>query len=266
MVLIGLGSAGAGVVNNFSDSHTKVEITSKDFPNCHSEESYENNCPTFELPISDEYWFFVCGGSKCSSATLRILETIRDKKINIVYIAPDYELSGPNVMVRHKVVYNILQEYTRSGLFNSMCIISNKEVLKMIGDQSISKMYDNINNTIANTIETIMWFKSQQPVMGSLHVQKEISRIYTVSMGNMKNNEENLLFLLDNPTETWYIYSISKKQLENDKDLIPLIRERISGDEEKEIKSSFAIYPSEHKQSYFYSLKYTHFIQPMETN
>lgn len=266
MVLIGLGSAGAGVVSNFSDSHTKVEITSKDFPNCYSEEDYENNCPTFELPISDEYWFFVCGGSKCSSATLRILETIRDKKINIVYIAPDYELSGPNVMVRHKVVYNILQEYTRSGLFNSMCIISNKEVLKMIGDQSISKMYDNINNTIANTIETIMWFKSQQPVMGSLHVQKEISRIYTVSMGNMKNNEENLLFLLDNPTETWYIYSISKKQLENDKDLIPLIRERISGDEEKEIKSSFAIYPSEHKQSYFYSLKYTHFIQPMETN
>ena len=100
--------------------------------------------------------------------------------------------------------------------------------------------------------------------MGSLHEQKEISRIYTVSMGNIKNNEENLLFLLDNPTETWYIYSISKQEMENNKDLIPLIRSRVLNDEEKNINSSFVIYTSEHKQSYFYSVKLTHYIQPIE--
>mgnify|MGYP003132794608 CR=1 FL=1 len=266
MVLIGLGSAGVGIVSNFSDSHTKVTITSKDFDNCHSEESYENNCPTFDLPISDEYWFFVCGGSKCSSATLRILETIKDKKINLVYVCPDHDLSGPTVMKRHRVVYNVLQEYTRSGLLNSMCIISNKKILSMIGNQSISKMYNNINTTVANAIETIMWFKAQEPVMGSLHQQKEISRIYTVSMGNMKDNEENMLFLLDNPTETWYIYSISKQELENNQNLIPLIRSRVIDDESRNINSSFAIYPSEHEQSYFYSIKLTHYIQPVETN
>jgi stress-induced morphogen len=266
MVLIGLGSAGVGIVDSFSESHTKVKITSKDFPNCSSEEDYENNCPTFELPISDEYWFFVCGGSKCSSAALRILETIKDKTINILYVCPDPDLSGSTVLRRHKVVYNILQEYTRSGLFNSICLVSNKQILDAIGNQPINKIYSAINTTIANTIESVMWFKSQEPIMGSLHQEKEISRIYTVSMGKVKNNEENMLFLLDNPTEICYIYSISKTQLENNKDLIPMIRSRVVDDEKNKINSSFAIYLSEHKQSFFYSLRYTHFIQPMETN
>lgn len=57
MVIIGLGSAGVGIVDSFSESHTKVMITSKDFPNCSSDEDYEKNCPTFDFPISDEYWF-----------------------------------------------------------------------------------------------------------------------------------------------------------------------------------------------------------------
>jgi hypothetical protein len=269
MVLIGLGTAGSEIVNCFSDSHEKIIITSKDFPNCKTEEEFEEKCPKFRnltKKIKDECWFFVCGGSKCASATLRILETIKNKKINLVYICPDSDLSGPTVMKRHKVIYNVLQQYTRSGLIHSMCIISNKQVLRVIGDQPINKLYNSINTMVANTIETIMWFRTQEPVMGSLHEQKQISRIYTVSIGNIKNNEENLLFLLDNPTETWYIYSISKHQLENNKDLIPLIRSRVIEDEENEINSSFTIYPSEHKQSYFYSLKYTHFIQPMETN
>jgi hypothetical protein len=268
MVLIGLGSAGTGIVNSFSGVHTKICITESDFPSkCKKEEDFEEHCPKFKKQLSfkqDECWFVLCGASKCSSATLRLLETIKKKKINIIYVCPDPDLSGPTLMRRHKVVYNVLQEYTRSGLINKMCIISNREVLKVIGNQSIMDMYQNINSTIANTIETVEWFKSEDPVMGSLHEPKEISRIYTVSIGNFNKNEENLLFLLDNPTETCYIYSISKENLENNKDLIPLIRSRVLADEEKEINSSFAIYSSQHKQSFFYSIKLTHYVQPME--
>ena len=74
-----------------------------------------------------------------------------------------------------------------------------------------------------------------------------------------------MLFSLDNPTETWYIYSISKQELENNKDLIPLIKNRVLADEQKQISSSFAVFSSQHKQSYFYSVKKTHYIQPLET-
>jgi len=270
MVVIGLGSAGAGIVNNFSDSYTRVTIVESDFPkSCVKEEDFEAKCPNFFRSKKpkfknlkfDECWFFVCGGSKCSSATLRILETIKDKKINIGYVFPDLEWATPQVTKRHKVVFNVLQEYARSGLLNSLTIFSNKDILNIIGDQSINKMYNMINKQIANTIETILWFKSQEPVLGSIHEPNQVSRINTVSTGNLKKNEENLMFLLDNITETGYIYSISKQQLESNKDLLKLIKSRVTDDEKNEITSSFAVYPSEHKQSFFYSLKYTHHIQ-----
>tara|TARA_Y100001963_G_C6738590_1_gene427694 strand:+ start:74 stop:886 length:813 start_codon:yes stop_codon:yes gene_type:complete len=270
MVLIGIGDAGVGVVNSFSDSHTKITITTSDFPaSCKKEEDYEAKCPSFRSRLKfkeKECWVALCGGSKCSSATLRILETIKHKKINIIYICPDPSLSGPQILRRHKVVYSILQEYTRSGLIQSMCLISNREVLDFIGDQPITNIYNNINETIANTIETIEWFKTESPVMGSTHKPKAISRIYTVSIGNFKKNEEKMLFSLDNITETGYIYSISKQQLENNKDIISLIRDRVTADENNKIISSFAIYSSQHKQSFFYSLKLTHYIQQLEKN
>lgn len=265
MVVIGLGSAGAGIVHNFSDSYEKLTILESDFPkSCKTEEDFEEKCPNFFRGKNlrfDECWFFVCGGSKCSSATLRILETIKDTKINIGYVFPDLEWATPQVSKRHKVVFNVLQEYSRSGLLNNITIFSNKDILNIIGDQPITEMYSLINKQIANTVETIEWFKKQEPILGSTHTQKEISRISTVSMGNLKKNEEKMMFFLDNITETGYIYSISKKQLESDKNLLKIIKSRVLDDENNKITSSFAIYPSEHNQSFFYSLKYTHHIQ-----
>ena len=140
-------------------------------------------------------------------------------------------------------------------------LFSNKDILNIIGDQSIVEMYSMINKQIANTIETILWFKSQEPVLGSSHEPKEISRISTVSTGKLKKNEENLMFFLDNCTETCYIYSINEDELETDTDLLSRIKQKISSDEQAGIKSSFCIYSSDDQQSYFYSIKYTHYIQ-----
>ena len=136
--------------------------------------------------------------------------------------------------------------------------IYNEQNVKIRATNTVANM---INKQIAHTVETIEWFRSQEPVIGSLHEPKDIARISTVSTGILKKNEEKMMFFLDNITETGYIYSISKQQLESNKDLLKLIKSRIIDDENNKINSSFAIYPSEHKQSFFYSLKFTHHIQ-----
>ena len=271
MVIIGLGTAGCGVTSHFSSAYDKVMIRQSDFPkSCKKEEDFETKCPNFFRGKNsrfknlefEECWFFLCGGSLCSSATLRILENIKDKKINVGYIFPDLEWASPQVVKRHKVVFSVLQEYARSGLIHSMSIFSNTDILSIVGEQSITTMYDTINKQIANVVETLNWFKSQTPILGGSHQPKEISRINTVSIGDFKKNKESLMFSLDNCTETSYIYSISKQRLESDKKLLNVIKKRIQDDEEQNIVSSFAIFSSEHKQSFFYSLKYTHHIQP----
>ncbi len=271
MVVIGIGTAGCGVISHFSDGYRKIYIRQEDFPKaCQTEESFEAKCPNFfrgknskfQKQEFDECWLFLCGGSLCSSATLRILESIKDKKINIGYITPDLEWASPQVSKRHKIVFNVLQEYARSGLILSMSIFSNKDILDIVGNQSITMMYEVINKQIANTVESVLWFHKQTPILGGKHQQKEISRINSLSIGNFDKNEEKMMFLLDNTTETGYIYSISKQKLESDKKLLDTIKKRIKQDESNNITSSFAIYSSEHKQSFFYSIKYTHHIQP----
>ena len=268
MVVIGLGTAGCGIVDNFSESYKKIKIKESDFPKtCVTEEDFETKCPEFSQFQNlefDECWFFVCGGSKCSSATLKILETIKDKKINVGYVYPDLTWASPSVKLRHKVVFGILQEYTRSGLIYSITIFSNKEILNIIGNQSITTMYTSINKQIANAVESVEWFSKQEAVIGDKHVPKKISRIRTLSIGNMKKHEENLMFLLDNCTEACYIYSISTKLLESDKTLLSKITEKIKKDNDNKIKSSFVLFSSEHKQSFYFSIKFTHFIQPWE--
>jgi len=265
MVLIGIGGAGTNLVNSFAKHHKKITITKDDFPSsCQKTEDYETHCPDFSDRLSfdeDECWVALCGAGKVSGCALRVMETIKHKKINIIYIYPDVTLCNTKQVLRNKVCYNVLQEFTRSGLLNRMYLFSNKEVVAMIGDQPLNRLYKGINKQIANAIETVQWLNNQEPVMGSNHESKEISRICTLSVGNFKKNEENLFFLLDNITEACYLYSVSKNQLDKNKDLLRLIKERIQKDENEKIISSFVIYPSEHSQSFFYSLKLTHYIQ-----
>ena len=265
MVLIGIGNAGTNLIKEFSKNHKKISITSEDFPkHCKKTEDYEEHCPDFSDRLSfkdDECWVVLCGAGKVAGCTLRVLETLRHKKINIVYVYPDITLSNSIQIKRNKVLYNILQQYTRSGLFNRMYLFSNKAVLDIIGAQPLTEMYDMLNNQIANSIETVEWLNKQEPILGSRLEAKNISRICSLSVGDFKKNEEKMLFFLDNITEAGYLYSVSKKQLEENKDLLKIIKERILNDEENNINSSFAVYPSEHNQSFFYSLKLTHHIQ-----
>ena len=269
MVLIGIGNAGNNLIKEFSDEHKKISILPEDFPKkCKKTEDYEKFCPSFSKKLKfdeEECWVALCGAGKVAGCTLRVLEKIKHKKINILYIYPDADMINSLQYKRNKVVFNVLQEITRSGLLNKIYLFSNKSILNIIGDQTLTTMYQKINYQIANAIETIGWFSDQEPVIGSGHNPKLISRICTISVGKYKENEENMFFPLDSCTETHYIYSISKTQLDKNKDLLKMIKDRINIDKGNNIISSFTVYPSSHKQSFFYSIKYSHTIQPMES-
>jgi hypothetical protein len=265
MVIIGIGTAGCKVANSFSKGHKKILIGPDKFPKtCKSVEDYEEKCPSLkkELTFSQkECWVFVCGASKTSGATLRILEKIKNKTLNVVYLTPDHLLSTPTQVKQDKVAFNVLQQYARSGLLTSLFLVSNIELVGIAGEGPISDVYRNANATIANIIETIEYFKKQEPVLGTIAETKEVSRIKTFSVGIIGEDEEKLLFPLDNITESGYIYSINEDDLNQENDLLMSIKDKVSQDKENDLLSSFAIFSSQHETSFFYSIKSTHFIQ-----
>jgi len=265
MVVIGIGQAGCNVVSCFSKGHKKILFSADKFPStCKKVEDYEDRCPVFKKELSfraKECWVFVSGAGKVSGATLRILEKIKNKKINVVYLFPDPLLATPIQLKRNKVAYNVLQQYARSGMLNALYLASNREMLSIVGEGPISSVYENANRTLASIVETIEYFNNEEPVLGSIAKPKEISKIRTFGMGSLEENEEKLIFPLDNIKETGYMYSINQEELGEQNDILSLITDRIALDKEKEILSSFAVFSSPHERSFYYSIKSTHFIQ-----
>jgi len=160
--VVGLGSAASKIAEKFSDfsqynvylmndnigrtSKYKLKLKKYDTP-----EEYEGNIPNvkkFFAGIDDHIQFFIVGSSYSSNYSLGILEQIKDKKIDLYYIKPDTELLTGIPKLLENVGFGVLQEYARSGLLNSITLISNLNVEKIIENIPIKTYFDVINRSI----------------------------------------------------------------------------------------------------------------------
>ena len=265
MVLIGLGSAGCNIVEKFNNSHKKITIDAgSEIPEFPSPEEYEEKLPSLKKLLKfkeEECFFFVCGAGKIASASLRLLETIKNKKINVVYVVPEDIMLSPQQKKMHRVVYNVFQQYTRSGLFNSMWLFSNEQISNMIPTITMDNMWDKINEAIANAVENVIYHRGQKPFIGSHHTQRKISRIMSIEYGSLSEDEEKQFFLLDNITESCYINIISEKEMKENKELLNTLKKKVIDDIEEKITSSFTVFKSDYDQSFYYAIHFTHFLQ-----
>ena len=271
MVVIGLGQAGQNIcksINNMSKIRTVTLDKGKGIPESITHEGYEDNIPKLsrklKLGKENNIWFVVCGAGMISAATLAILEQIQDRNINVALISPDPFLLSKTQTKQNRVVWNVLQEYARSGLINAAYLFSNRHMESFIGQGTIDDLYGNINSAIANFIVTNNWFESTKPIIGQQFEPKTISNIRTVSLGKIDDHEENLYFPLDNITEVCYYYSINEERIKSEKNLLTKIKEHVILEREGGKEASFAIWQNDSEYSYFYSIKHTHYIQSEE--
>tara|TARA_R110002020_G_scaffold132401_1_gene295644 strand:+ start:81 stop:878 length:798 start_codon:yes stop_codon:yes gene_type:complete len=263
MVIIGLGKAGTNIANLFKvDKNYKVftydggnNVTTQS-----SAEDYEKKF-TKKKELSriknKTVWLFVCGAGKIAGATLRLLEQIKDNKINVVYITPDLSILSNQAKKRHRVCAGVLQEFARSGLLNAIYFVSNESMINIVGESPLTSYYDKMNELLFNCIHSLNVFADTEPIFGGTHEPKDVSRIRTFAFREVEKERKKLFFPLDNVTETCYIYSINETELEKNSNLISEIKGIIN----KDIISSFSIYPSSHQYSYAYGIYYTHFTQ-----
>jgi len=263
MVVIGLGKAGCSIAEMFKSYDNYKVLTydgGKNVPLNESSEGYENGFPNKKelAKIKGEtIWFFVCGAGKVAGATLRLLEQVKENKINIVYIVPDVSILSDLAKKRNRVGAGVLQEYARSGLFEAIYLVSNNSLQEIVGEAPLASYYSKMNELIFNCVHSMNVFAHTDPVFGQLHEPKAISTIRTFSFFETNKKEKKLFFPLDNVTETCYINNIKKSEIENNSNLISEIKNRLDDD----IISSFTVYQSPYEHSYAYGIHYTHFIQ-----
>ena len=247
--VVGLGNAASAIAECFKDitqynvynlnssvkRNSKYKLKLKAFS---SPEEYEVNIPDvskFFSDVDDHIQFIIVGGSFSSNYSLGILEQLRHKKVDVIYIKPDTELLTGYPVLIENTVFGVLQEYARSGLFNSITLISNLNLENSIGDLPIKTYYDTINKFVFSTVHHLNYFVHSEPEIGQASKPSEIN--------NIKNLEEMWLFELDNPRELCYYLAINNERLENEGGLHKQIVGLLKGKPRNAYrKISYAIY------------------------
>jgi hypothetical protein len=277
--IVGLGNAASAIADLFSDikqykvyrlnskveRNTKYNFKLKKFDN---PEQYESNIPNvkkFFEPINGNVQFFVVGGSFSSNYTLGILEQLRDRKVDLIYVQPDTELLTGYPVLIENTTFGVLQEYARSGLINSITLISNLSIEESLGDINIKNYYESLNNFIFSSIHHLNYFTHSEPEIGQVSRPANINRIRAIAGLNMKNIEEKWFFELDNPRELCYYLAINTERLETEGGLHKRIVDMLKQKPKNAFrKISYAIYETPY-HDFGFCVAHTNVVQTKKT-
>ena len=274
--MIGIGTAGENIVEQFrgnkeynvyvlSDNVARTSKYKYKIKNYERIEDYDKpraKLEKFLSTVDEHVQVFLCGSGRTSNATLSILQHIKDKKIDIFYIQPDVDLLIGVPKMQERAIFGILQQYARSGLFNSFTIFSNCEIEKTIGSIPIKKYFDTINQTIYYSVHYKNLFDHTNPVVGNLTMPSEIQRIRSIGRINPRTLEENWYFDLDNSRDVCYYICVSSDKLENDGDLHSTIIKHLKNKPRNAFKNvTYAIYESPFESDFGFCVAHTNVIQ-----
>ena len=275
MNIIGLGKAGCNIADAFAKyPQYSIFKIDDDFKSSEehvytiakrgSHEEYEEKCPNFEeffKAIDEDVLLVFSGASTVSGCALGLLEQISGHPVSILYVRPDISLLSETKAIQEKIVYNILQEYARSAVFERMYIISNVEVEKILGDVPIIGYYDTINNTIVSTFHMLNVFSYSNPIMGTFAKPVESAKISTFGVLNIEKDEEYLFFDLKFPRDRVYYYGINEDTLKTDGKLFKKITDFVKSKSEENVSISYGVFDTNYEENYGYYIAYSSMIQ-----
>jgi len=271
MIIIGLGKAGCNIAKAFSkfpqyetyriDTSEDADIT---IEKRDSHEDYDKSFPNLEEDLKftgADVSVIVAGNGQISGGILRLLETIKNNKVTVLYIQPDLALASEIQKKQERIVRNVLQEYARSGAIQSIYLIDNQLVEKGIGDVPIMGYYDVLNQAIVNTVHMINVFKNSEPVIGNFIHPSELSRIATLGILNLEKNEEKWFYGLTNPRDVVYYYGINEEELRKDGTLFKSITDYVKSQVTNGVNVSYGVFKTNYEQKYCYCIKYSSMVQ-----
>lgn len=268
MIFMGLGGGGCTLASRFhelaggNDGLYLFDVDQKyKLPKAKTMEEAESKTPNFNINLKNEdVLFILCGGGITSGCSLRILEQIKDNNIDIIYVRPDVSIMSQEEKLRERVVFNVLQEMTRSGLFNQLVLVSNEHIANSNEDISLENYYSKINETLEYVYGHINYFLSLKPVRSNLTSPAEVCRIVTIGMMDYATGQEQMLFPLENPREKQILFGLSKETIK-DRRSLQQIQKHLTEFEKKGIICSHKVLSPEMGDDLVFTITYTNFIQ-----
>jgi hypothetical protein len=271
--IIGLGGAGCNIADKFSQ-HPQYEVYKMDVglkrtPRTYGlkpasgPEEYEaslGSLKRFFKGVKGDVLFVVGGCGEISGASLRILQQIKSCSLHVLYIYADPDLLGETARLQQRVTFNILQEYARSGVFESIILIDNSRLEQILGDIPIIGFYDKLNELVVPTMHMVNVLRHSDSIMDNISPPHSISRIASYGLVNFETGEEKLFFNLDNVREKVYYYAINEEKLREQGDIHKKVIAQVKANA-KNTKTTYGIYPTQYDQDYVYCVAYSSIVQ-----
>mgnify|MGYP007063370499 CR=1 FL=1 len=277
MNIVGLGQAGCAVADSFSkypqyntyrlDSGLKRTATTCPIPKNDSHEAYDKNSPRLKTFISEmndskEVLFIMAGSGAVTGASLRVLQELNERfAIHVLYIKPDSSLLNGLGYLQDRLCYRVLQEYARSGVFESICLVSNPHMEEVMGEVPVIGYYDQLNDLLSSVLHMINVFKHTESVIETSGELAEHVRIYTIGTLDIESGEQKLFFPLNKISDKCYYYGIKKEDLENDGKLFRRIKDQVRGFSAEETSVSYSIHSTTYGENFVYFAAYSPAIQ-----
>ena len=276
MIIVGLGEAGCNIADNFKkypqykvykiDTDLKKSKGVYALKHQNTPEAYEENFPNlkrtfFKEVMQDVLFITSCGF--ISGASLRLLEQLKDKcQISVLYVRPDIANLSRDKTLQENLIFNVLQECARSGMFKRLYIVDNLKMSEIVGDVPVREYFNQINQLVSSTVHMINVFNNSEPVMSTFSNSISTARISTFGLIEHETGEEKMFFSLDMPREKRYYYAMPDEIIESDGTLVKKIKKQVKNNvEHDKMKSSYAIYSTTYEQPYVYCILNSTLIQ-----
>ena len=266
--ILGIGVAGCNIVKQLSQYSAyecyyisnEIERTSK-FKFSLSEqpgpEEYEamnmSKLHKWLDKIKKQCTIFLCGASDTSGLTLQALKSLHQRgiKMDVVYFVPETEVLSETKVLHERTVRGVLQNFSRSGLFEKICLVSNVMLEQIAGSTNVFEYFNQINQVFTSSYYMMDIFKNTKPITSTFKKQKESCRITTVGLSTI-DGVEKLFFPIENEVEMVYYYGINEKKLRTEENLFRTITNNVKQKINEERKVSFGIYSTQYENDYIY--------------
>jgi hypothetical protein len=265
MNIIGLGNCGCNIAQKFSKysqySIYLFDSSGESLINIEEQDSHEKYESSFSWPNSEIKHgesIFICSSSgTISGCSLKLLEHFKNTQIRIVLIISEEGNSIDQYHLQHKLIFNALQDYARSGVFKDIVLISNESIENTISDLTFLNRFDKMNEVISYSLHMLNIFENTRPIAETKLSHKEHARILSIGTYDYEKDEEKMYFSLDKPGESVYYVSIPQQKLETDMELVKTMKNNFRGKE----NSAYQIFSNQHDQDYGFVVKKTFFHQ-----
>jgi hypothetical protein len=267
--ILGIGVTGCNIVSQLGEHDVykayqvsnEIQKTSKykfALPVHHGPEEYENmdmsKLHKWLDKIEKTCTVFLCGASDSAAITLRALEHLHKKgvRMDVVYFVPEVEVLSETKVLHERSVRGVLQNFTRSGLFGKICLVSNVVLEELAGSTNVFDYYNQINHVFTSTYYMMDVFKNTKPITSTFKRQKESCRITTIGLSSLEE-EDKLFFPFKQEVEVVYYYGINEEKLKTEENLFRTITNKVKSKITEERKVSFGIYPTQYENDYIYT-------------